>query len=96
MLFRSTLTEVDAVIIVDRADKLFFPDRRVIYPLRDEKTYALMLQIVALVPLYYYGITLPQADIDYLNGDKLKAMGLQIDFVENFGEESLYKIYSNK
>jgi hypothetical protein len=91
-----TLTEVDAVIIVDRADKLFFPDRRVIYPLRDEKTYALMLQIVALVPLYYYGITLPQADIDYLNGDKLKAMGLQIDFVENFGEESLYKIYSNK
>jgi hypothetical protein len=55
-----------------------------------------MLQIVALVPLYYYGITLPQADIDYLNGDKLKAMGLQIDFVENFGEESLYKIYSNK
>ncbi|HBR80108.1 MAG: hypothetical protein UX09_C0002G0020 [Candidatus Uhrbacteria bacterium GW2011_GWE2_45_35] len=86
------LTEIDSVIVVDRADKLFFPDRRVRYPLRDESTYTLMPQIVELAPLYYFGITFPEIDLEYLNGEKLKALGLQINFIENFGIESLYRI----
>jgi len=86
------LTEPEAVIIVDRADKLFFPDRRVRYPLRDETTYGLMPKLAAEVPLYYYGITFPQSDLDYLNNEKLKGLGLQIDFVESFGGETLYRI----
>lgn len=87
------LTELDSVIIVDRADKLFFPARRVRYPLRDETTYALMPKIVSEAPLYYYGIILPQTDLDYLNDEKLKGLGLGIKFVENFSKESLYKIF---
>ncbi|MFH1253220.1 MAG: glycosyltransferase family 39 protein [Candidatus Uhrbacteria bacterium] len=87
------LTESNAVIVVDRADKLFFSDRRVRYPLRDETTYALLPQLALRAPLYYYGITLPEADLNYLNDEKLKALGLQIELVENFGQETLYKIF---
>lgn len=87
-----SLVEEDAVIVVDRADKLFFPHRRVLYPLRDEATYALMPRIVLRVPLYYYGITLPQIDVDYLNDVKLAALGLRIDLVETFDIETLYRI----
>lgn len=87
------LTEPDAVIIVDRADKLFFPYRQVRYPLRDEETYALMPTLVLHAPLYYYGITFPETDMEYLNGEKLKLLGLQIELVHTFDEESLYRIY---
>ncbi len=86
------LTEPDAVIVVDRGDKLFFPERRVRYPLRDEETYALMPRIVLRAPLYYYGITLPQIDVDYLNDVKLAALGLQIEPIETFEIETLYRI----
>jgi len=86
------LTEPDAVIVVDRADKLFFPYRRVRYPLRDETTYALMPRILLRAPLYYYGITLPPPDLDYLNVEKLKGLGLRIDLVETFGIETLYRM----
>ena len=86
-------TEPEAVIIVDRADKLFFPHRRVVFPLRDERTYELMPRIVLRVPLYYYGVTFPPQDIEYLNTRKLKDLGLQIEFIETFDEESLYRIY---
>ncbi len=86
------LTEVDAVIVVDRADKIFFPDRKVMYPLRDDRTYGLMPRIVLRNPLYYYGITLPQLDLDYLNTKKLAELGLQIEIVETYDEESLYRI----
>ena len=85
-------TASDAVIIVDRADKLFFPHRRVWYPLRDEATYAAMPLILESVTLYYYGITFPQQDFDYLNTSRLARMGLRIERVETYEEESLYRI----
>lgn len=86
------LTEPDAVVIVDRADKLFFPDRRVLYPLREESTYILMPRIVLRAPLYYYGITLPEKDLTWLNTEKLFGLGLRIELVETFGIETLYRI----
>ncbi|MBI4599184.1 hypothetical protein HY734_03260 [Candidatus Uhrbacteria bacterium] len=88
------LTEPDAVIVVDRADKLFFPHRRVRYPLRDEATYALLPRIALRAPLYYFGITLPETDLAYLNDDKLKGLGLGIELVGTYGEESLYRMTS--
>jgi len=86
------LTERDSVIVVDRADKLFFPYRRVLYPLRDDATYALMPRIALRVPLYYYGITLPQTDVDWLNADRLAKLGLKIDAVHTFRIETLYRV----
>ncbi len=85
-------TESDAVIVVDRADKIFFPTRRVIYPLRNETTYAAMPEIARVAPLYYYGISFPPQDMEYLNQEKLAGLGLKIEKVETFGIESLYRI----
>ncbi len=87
-------TEGNAVIIVDRADKLFFPQRHVWYPLRDEATYAAMPSILDHTTLYYYGITFPQADMDYLNTSRLKRMNLGIELIETYEDESLYRIFS--
>ncbi|HAU65727.1 MAG: hypothetical protein UT30_C0007G0007 [Candidatus Uhrbacteria bacterium GW2011_GWF2_39_13] len=87
-------TSPGSVIIVDRSDKLFFPHRQVWYPLRDEATYAAMPRLVEKTQLYYYGITFPQADIEYLNTDRLKNLGLQIELIETFQQESLYRISS--
>lgn len=88
------IIEPDAVIIVDRADKIFFPEYRVIYSLRDEETYDLIPRIVNLIPLYYYGITLPQKDIDYLYAKKLDPQKVEIVKIKDFGIETLYRLKS--
>ncbi len=87
------LTQSDSVIVVDRGDKLFFPERHVRYPLRSDATYELMPKIAEKTSLFYFGITFPQNDLDYLNQNKLKGLGLQIQLIKTFGEESLYNIY---
>lgn len=84
-------TEPESVIVVDRADKYLFPYRRVIVPLRSEQTYSTLPELVKDVPTYYFGITFPQTDLDYLNGEKLKALGLKIELIFTIHEESLYK-----
>lgn len=87
-----SLTEPEAVIVTDRADKLLFPERRVRVPLRDEATYALLPRLVNRAPAYYYGITLPEADLRYLNGEKLVGTGLMFVPVETIGISTLYRI----
>ena len=84
--------EPAAVVIVDHGDKLLFPERRVRYPLRDEKTFALMPRLVLNGPLYYYGVTFPPSDFSYLNDEQLKELGLHIELVKTFDAESLYRI----
>ncbi len=85
-------TEYNAVVIVDRADKYLFPYRRVIVPLRSDATYAAVPALAPIVPLYYFGITFPQSDLDYLNNEKLGAMGLSITSVVTIQDETLYRI----
>jgi len=87
------LTPSSSIIIVDRADKFLWPARRVVQPLRSDSTYEAMPSLIANAPLYYFGITLPSWDIDYLNNEKLKAQNLGISLVEEVGDESLYHIY---
>lgn len=84
----------ESVIIVDRADKIFFPERRVLLPLRDDGTYRLIPNLVNLVPLYYYGVTLPEKDINYLYKNKIDPEVVEIKRVGDFGVESLYKFES--
>lgn len=85
------LTEPESIIIVDRADKYLFPERRVVVPLRSEATYASLPAMLDEAPVYYFGITLPQQDLDYLNDVKLKPLGVRIEFIEAMVEESLYR-----
>jgi hypothetical protein len=79
------------VIIVDRADKFLFPACRVIVPLRSDATYAILSVLRDVVPLYYYGITFPDRDVEYLNTVILPSHHLRIEHVETMEEESLYR-----
>ncbi len=83
-------TESDAIIIVDRADKYLFPDRKVVVPLRSEQTYAAVPLLLEHAPLYYFGITLPEADIAFLADELLP--GYNFELLLTVDEESLYKI----
>jgi len=84
------LTEKDAIIVADRADKLIFPQRMVITPLRSEATYQALGKLKNHAPLYYYGITLPEKDVSYLRQEKLPPLGLGIKIIRTFQEETLY------
>jgi MFS family permease len=88
------IVESDAVIIVDRADKIFFPEYRIIWPLRDPVVYDLIPDLAKLVPLYYYGVTLPQKDINYLYAKKLDPKEVEIVKIRDFGAETLYRLES--
>ena len=89
-----TLTEPDSVIIVDYADKILFPHRRVVVPLRTEATYDALPHLVENLPTYYFGITLPDGDFDHLNQAILQPRGLIIEPVTTINIETLYRIYA--
>jgi 4-amino-4-deoxy-L-arabinose transferase-like glycosyltransferase len=86
----------DAVIIVDRADKIFFPEHRIIWPLRDDGTYALIPKLVKILPLYYYGLPLTEKEIDLIYQNKLDPEVVRMEKIGNFGAESLYKFIEVK
>ncbi len=85
-------TEPDAVIVCDQADKLLFPERRVITPLRSEATYEALGRLAGRVPLYYYGISLPPQDISFLRDVRLEPFGLGVETVRPFRLETLYRL----
>ncbi len=85
-------TPPDAVVIVDRADKYVFPERSVIVPLRSDATYAALGALVARIPVYYFGLALPPADLAYLRQTTLAPQGLAISPVEATVEGTLYRI----
>jgi hypothetical protein len=85
-------TESDAVVIVDRADKYVFPYRKVIVPLRSDSTYEILPTLAPIVPIYYFGITLPEKDLQHLNEAILAPMRLRATLVVTEQEESLYRI----
>lgn len=85
-------TESNAIIITDTADKYLWPQRMVIVPLRNETTYKSIPSLLREAPLYYFGITLPQTDLDYLNSKKLFELGARIEVVITAKDETLYRI----
>jgi 4-amino-4-deoxy-L-arabinose transferase-like glycosyltransferase len=88
--------EPEAIIVVDRADKIFFPEHQVIQPLRDDQVYKLSPKFSGEVPLYYYGVTLPDRDIAYLYAKKFNPEKIEIRKIRDFGTESLYKFVELK
>ncbi|MFH1712188.1 MAG: hypothetical protein ABH846_03060 [Patescibacteria group bacterium] len=85
-------TESEAIVIVDRADKFLFPDRRVVTPLRSQSTYTAIPALHEVAPLYYFGITLPEEDIDFFNKATLSKVNLKISVVIHAFDETLYQI----
>lgn len=76
-----SLTEENSVIVTDRNDKLFFPMRRIIYPLRSENTKNVISKLDNIVPVYYYGLS--------LSDEEMSTFGVQE--VKRWGNEGLYK-----
>jgi len=92
------LTEPNAVIITQYHDKLFFPERKVIFGLFDDKTMvAKYAKAADYLPVYYYNFTLPPDAIDYLNRRRLKEAGLRVQATEKINDSfTLYKIEKSK
>ncbi len=90
-----SLTEHNATIITRYHDKLFFPERKVIVGLFDDKTMvAQYANLLNYLPVYYYNFTLPQGDLNYLNNRRLAEAGLQIKVVEQVTQDfTLYRLY---
>lgn len=86
------ITPKGSVIIVDRADKYVFPDRPVITPLRADSTYAALDVLKRHAAIWYFGITFPEQDLAWLRDEKLPPLGLDIEPVKAFGEETLYRL----
>lgn len=85
----------NAVIIVERSDKIFFPGRRVLYPFRSENTFkSLPIFFEQNTPMFYYGITVLPDDFIYLN-EQLFSRGFKLELIETFQAESLYRIISS-
>ena len=87
----SIITEENSVVIVDRADKILFPERKVVTPLRDSSTFDAIPILIEKAPLFYYGITLPEKDFIHLNDEVLAPLGVRIGRVETIGIETLYR-----
>lgn len=83
-------TPLEAIIITDRADKYIWPHRSVRVPLRDTTTYAALPMLLSAGPVYYFGITLPQKDIDWLNTVTLAPNNVHIHYILTVQDESLY------
>ena len=80
----------DGVIVTERDDKIFFPDRKVVIGLRD-KAVLDRLPILEARGLYYYGITISESELPAINNE-LGSRGLQLGRYKTFGNESLYGI----
>jgi hypothetical protein len=87
------LTEHNSVIITKYQDKLFFPERKVVYGLFDDDGMVRQYSILARrLPVYFYSFTYPKNDLQYLNERRLPAMGLQLKPIAAIDEFSLYKL----
>ncbi len=89
-----SLTESNSAIVTRYHDKLFFPERKVVVGLFDDKNmnnrYA---RLARELPLYYYNFSLGDADIKYLNDRRLRESGLRIDLVKKITDNfSLYRL----
>jgi len=79
------LTEYNSVIVTDRNDKMFFPNRKIVYPLRSENTYGAVLSALRFIPVYYYGIII---------SEKENFNGLGLELIKEWGNEAIYEIHN--
>ncbi len=92
------LTENNSAIVTRYHDKLFFPERKVIVGLFDDKNmndrYG---KLAKELPLYYYNFNLDEAAISYLNDRRLAESGLRIELVKKITDNfSLYRLVALK
>jgi len=86
-------TQENSIIVAESMDKVFFPDRRVIYKLNNQLDYDRIKKLIAGgYPVYYFHFTKSQPDLDYLNNNVFLGYGLAISqSLIDFGNQSLYR-----
>ncbi|MFZ5365538.1 MAG: hypothetical protein ACOZBH_05100 [Patescibacteria group bacterium] len=88
-------TEENAIIITDRADKIFFPPRKVVVFLDNFAIWPLVEIICEQRPVYYYTM-MPPADMKYFLSTKVTNARLTFDFSNKINNFYLYKIKPDK
>jgi len=86
-------TESNAVLITERTDKIFFPERRVIFndPLDEKKLQRILGKLIARVPVYYF-TELDDRDITFFNEKKLARFGVAFGKGETILDQHLYRL----
>ncbi|MFH0779849.1 MAG: hypothetical protein V1928_03230 [Parcubacteria group bacterium] len=79
-----------ALIITDRADKVFFPQNKVVVFNGDYSIFPLLNKIVGKTPVYYFTM-LPDKDIDYIN--KTKLTDLKMKFSEPQQIDAQFRLF---
>jgi hypothetical protein len=92
------LTENNSAIVTLYHDKVFFPERKVVVGIFDDKNMNDRYTILAeKLPLYYYNFRYSQDDIDYLNKRRLAPSQLHIEPVKEINDTfALYRLTSTR
>jgi hypothetical protein len=86
------LTELDSIIITERSDKIFFPERRIIVNLDNSMVLTNLPALLEKAPVYYYTYR-TTADVEELNEKVLKNYNLKLtNEVQIEGKEKLLKV----
>jgi hypothetical protein len=84
-------TSESSIVIVDFADKYLYPHRSVIVPLRNSRTYEALPILLESEDIYYFGITLPEQDLNYLRDNILNGQ-ISVSPITSIREKSLYRL----
>ncbi|MDD4995667.1 MAG: hypothetical protein PHW53_04375 [Patescibacteria group bacterium] len=84
------ITPDDALIVTDRSDKIFFPERKIVYPFRGRDSYEIFSKMYFAVPLYYYGVAFSEDELADINARVLLPLKLRLRELEYFDNEALY------
>ncbi len=84
-------TAEESIIIADMADKYLFPQRQVVVPLRNDDVYASIPSMLDATQVYYFGITIPKIDIEYLENVVFGSSNVKLREVVTIEDETLYQ-----
>ncbi|MCX6785511.1 MAG: glycosyltransferase family 39 protein [Candidatus Komeilibacteria bacterium] len=87
-------TPAKAVIIADRLDKVFFPDRSVIFRLNVAADYVRINELIAGgYPVYWFNFTRTADDLAYFNKQSFEPYRLKLgNSLLSFAKQSLYPV----
>ena len=86
-------TPKNAIIISNRHDKLFFGERRVMFPIDDPGTFETIDLLQSTTPFFVYRLKFGDEELLAYN-KKLASIGLHLEEQKEFGNEVLYELTS--
>jgi hypothetical protein len=84
-------TEEDAVIVSNRQDKVFFPERRVVHIEEDSINVSNISKVASTAPVYIY-TNISGKNYNTFAVDLLKKEKLSLTLIDTYGNEKLYEV----